>query len=138
MIRFDTAREMEGFDPEFFLYFEEVELMRRIKRAGHQVWHVAEAEVIHAEGASTQVRSGESARKRKPAYWYHSWQHYFRKSHGRFYAVMAGMSWVAGAALNHLISRLRGRPPTAPLHFFQDFWAMALRPLLGLKARPYD
>lgn len=138
MMRFDIVNAMGGFDPEFFLYYEEVELMRRLKRAHHQVWYVAEAEVIHVEGASTEIKSGESTRKRKPSYWYHSWQYYFRKTHGRTYAVAAGAVWMFGAALNHIIARLRGKQPAAGLHLFRDFWAVAGRPLLGLKAQPCD
>ena len=45
--------------------------MRRMARAGWQAWHVAEARVIHAEGAATQVRSHDE-RRRRPDYWYDS------------------------------------------------------------------
>lgn len=137
MFRHETLMALEGFDPAFFLYYEEVELMARLRAAGWQTWYVPEARVSHVEGASTNVRSGESARKRKPAYWYHSWQYYFRKTHGRGRALVAAFAWVAGAALNHVICVMRRREPARPLHFFGDFWAMGLRPLLGLKAKPY-
>jgi N-acetylglucosaminyl-diphospho-decaprenol L-rhamnosyltransferase len=138
MARFDVLRKVGNFDPGFFLYYEEVELMHQIARAGWQTWYVAEAHVLHAEGASTQVKSGETKRRRKPAYWYASWQYYFLKTHGRTYAIAAGLSWITGAALNHVIARLRGKQPAAPLRFFGDFTAVAIRPLIGLKAVPYE
>lgn len=121
-----------GFDPDFFLYYEEVELMHRLGRAGWQVWHVADAEVHHVGGAAT----GITRTRRRPAYWYDSWHLYFRKVHGRPYAVAAGTAWLAGAVLNHALARLRGRTPAAPRHLFGDFWARAGRPLLGLRPRP--
>lgn len=135
MFRFKTLREMNGFDPEFFLYYEEVELMHRINQRGNEVWYVPEAEVFHDEGASTQIRSGESFRRRRPAYWYHSWQHYFKKTHGSFYALCAAGAWILGAALSHPLSALRGKQVSVPLHFFRDMWGGAIRPLLGFKAQ---
>jgi N-acetylglucosaminyl-diphospho-decaprenol L-rhamnosyltransferase len=138
MARFQVLAEVAFFDPAYFLYYEEVDLMRQTARRGWETWHVAEAEVVHMEGAATGVKSGEARRKRQPAYWYHSWQHYFRKNHGRMFALLAGGAWMLGALLNYAITGLRGKAPAAPMHLFQDFWAMAFRPLLGLKARPYD
>lgn len=138
MARFKVLAEVDFFDPAYFLYYEEVDLMRQTARRGWETWHVAEAEVVHMEGAATGVKSGESRRKRQPAYWYHSWQHYFRKNHGRMFALLAAGAWMLGALLNHAIAGLRGKSPAVPLHLFRDFWAMAGRPLLGLGARPYD
>ena len=138
MLRMTELMEHGFFDPAYFLYFEETDLMRRITRQGGQVWHVAEAHVVHAEGAATDVKSGRTERKRRPAYWYHSWQYYFRKNHGRPKAIAAAGAWLLGALLNHAFSALRGRRPASPLMFFGDFWAVAVRPLLGLKAIPYD
>ncbi len=137
MLRFSALKQAGFFDPAYFLYFEEVDLMRQLAQHGWQTWYVAEARVVHAEGAATGVKSGEAPRRR-PAYWYQSWRHYFHKNHGRAYALATGAAWVTGSLLNRAITAVRGRTPTAPQHFLPDFWAMALRPLLGLKARPYD
>ena len=134
MFRMAALRDAGLFDPEFFLYYEEVDLMRQLARKGWQTWHVAEAHAIHAEGAATGVQSGRPGRRRLPAYWYHSWQYYLRKNHGRPTALLACLAWAGGAVLNHALSRLRGRDPAAPLHLFSDLWTHALRPLLGLKA----
>ena len=138
LARFDALERAGFFDPAFFLYFEEVDLMRAVNLGGGDIRHVAEARAIHAEGAATGVGSGQAERKRRPAYWYHSWQYYLRKNHGRFYALLAMILWGAGAALNTLLSKLRGKPPAAPLHLHRDLWAVAGRPLVGLRARPYD
>lgn len=121
------------FDPDYFLYYEEVDLMHRLQRAGWPTWYVAEAGAIHVEGASTDVKSGETVRRRRPAYWYESWRLYFTKIHGRAYALAAAAAWMAGAALNLGVSRVRGSTAAAALKFFPDFWAAGLRPLLGLR-----
>ena len=138
MLRFDAARAAGFFDPAYFLYYEEVDLMRQIKRLDWQIWFVSEAKVIHVEGAATNVRSGQPKRRRKPAYWYQSWHHYFRKNHGRAVALAAALAWVLGAATNHLVSRIRRGQPSAPLMFFRDIWTFVFRPLLGLRALPHE
>lgn len=129
MFRLEALAAVGGFDPDFFLYYEEVELMHRMRRAGWQVWHLAEARVLHAEGAATGVRS-ESVRRRRPAYWYRSWRLYMAKTGGRGRAVLAAVLWGLGAGLNQAISALRRREPAAPLRFYRDLWAHALWPLL--------
>ena len=136
MLRLTALRQVGGFDPEFFLYYEEVDLMRQLARKGWQTWHVSDALVIHAEGAATGVNNGAGERRPRPAYWYHSWQYYMHKNHGRMVALLACLVWAIGAVLNAGLSLLRRRSPAAPLHFFPDLWSHALRPLLGLRSAP--
>lgn len=138
MLRLEALERAGDFDPGYFLYFEEVDLMRRLTEIGEEVWCVSEARVIHAEGAATGVRSGASERLQRPTYWYQSWRHYFQKNHGRGYALAAAAAWIFGAAGNELIARLRGRTPGAPLRFYRDFWGAAVLPLLGLKQSSDD
>ena len=45
-------RTLEGFDENFFLYGEDLDLCLRIRKAGWLIGHVPEAEVIHWEGQS--------------------------------------------------------------------------------------
>lgn len=138
MARLSALRQVGLFDPDYFLYYEEVDLMYRLKQAGFETWYVAEARAIHLEGAATDVKSGRSERRRRPAYWYESWRFYFVKNHGRVRALAAAAAWVLGAVLNHGVERLRGRTPKAPLQFLSDFWSVGIRPMLGLKGRRND
>ncbi|MEE4278708.1 MAG: glycosyltransferase family 2 protein [Halieaceae bacterium] len=130
LARFEALREIGFFDPVYFLYFEEVDLMRRLKRRGHQVWHLREARVIHAKGAATGVSArGDEIRRRRPPYWYESWYHYFRRNHGWFGAAIAATAWYSGALLNIVIAALRGQPRHCPAHFFDDFTRIVARRL---------
>lgn len=138
MLRFSALSKVGFFDPNFFLYFEETELMWRLGQGGFQTWHVPEAKVTHFEGAATEVRSLESQRRRLPWYWYDSWQYYFRKCLGRSAALVSAALWLSGAAMHRMICLLRRKQPRTPLHFASDFWNMGIRPLLGLRARRYD
>jgi GT2 family glycosyltransferase len=136
MIRARTLREVGAFDPDYFLYHEEVDLMRRGARAGWATLYVPGARILHLEGASTGVASGQGGRPRRPAYVYQSWALYWRKNHGAAAALAACLLRLSGAAGNHLLSRLRSRPPAAPAHFFGDFWRHGLRTVLAGRAAP--
>ncbi|TGN68424.1 glycosyltransferase [Paracoccus liaowanqingii] len=133
MFRLSVLRRTGGFDPDFFLYFEEVELMHRIRAAGHQVLYVPGARVRHAEGAATGVKDDGGPRRRHPSYWYDSWRHYHVKTAGRGGALRAALGWMAGAVLNVPLARLRGQSPAAPKGFFRDFPRHAVR---AIRARP--
>ena len=136
LARFEVWRDLGFFDPEYFLYYEEVDLMLQTARAGWDCWHVTEAEIVHVEGASTDVRSANAGRTRRPLYWYHSWQYYFRKNYGRPYALLAALVWIIGATGNLVHASLRREPVFTPASFFKDFWAAGLRPLLAFRPRP--
>ncbi|WP_425093874.1 glycosyltransferase [Tropicimonas sp. S265A] len=137
LIRFEALKALEFFDPEYFLYYEEVDLMHRAARAGWETWFVPQARVIHAEGAATNVRSGVRNRPRKPAYWYRSWRKYFTDTYGPVGVRIAALCWVMGAVGNLLLSLIPGRGASVPNRFFGDFWAVVLRPLLGLREGSY-
>ena len=136
MLRLAAVQRAGYFDPSYFLYFEEVDLMRQLTRQGGEIWHLGEARVAHIEGAATGVRGANT--RRLPAYWYHSWQHYFEKNRGRGAALLAAAAWYTGAAANAVIAALRGREADAPKRFYGDFWRLAIRPLLGLRPSSLD
>jgi len=43
------------FDEQFFLYYEEVDLCKRIKMAGYEIWYLPEVIVIHLGGESSKT-----------------------------------------------------------------------------------
>ena len=53
LVRTDAAREIEWFDPAFFVYSDEVDFCRRLRDAGWRTLYVAAAEVVHHEQLST-------------------------------------------------------------------------------------
>lgn len=130
LIKTSTLRELKGFDPDFFLYYEEVDLMCRGARAGLGSRFVPEAKVIHIEGASTDVKSKRAQRKRMPAYRYQSWRLYFTKTRGRTGALGAALALLAGSAGNHVIAALRRKTPGVAPYFIGDFWSNVLKPLM--------
>ena len=79
------------FDPNFFLYSEEVDLCKRIKAAGYQIWYWPDIVVIHIGGESSrQIKTIEmSSTGAQLIRWrMRSTLLYYRKHHG-FAAWMA-------------------------------------------------
>jgi len=85
------------FDPDFFLYYEEVDLCRRIQSAGFQVWYWPDVVIVHIGGESSrQLKTLEfSQRSAQVVLWrMRSTLLYARKHHG------------AGAHLNRWMETL--------------------------------
>lgn len=53
VLRRDLWEELGGFDPELWLFFNDVDLCRRIRERGLAIRYVAEARILHHTGAST-------------------------------------------------------------------------------------
>jgi GT2 family glycosyltransferase len=122
MFRSAALRETGLFDDGFFLYFEEVELMHRMKARGWIIRHVAESRVVHAEGASTGVDA--AAARPNPHYWYQSRRRYFALTSGRFGAIGANLAWFAGsvAAAGKSIARQSAPNPTRTSDLVRAGW----------------
>jgi len=84
IIRTTVLEEIGGFDEAFFLYYEEVDLCRRIKAAGYAVRYWPDIVVVHLGGESSksvpQVRS--SAGAQLTLWRLRSGYLYYRKHHG--------------------------------------------------------
>ncbi len=130
MMRFSALRDVGFFDPDFFLYYEEVELMRRFARAGHATLYVPRAKVLHIAGAATNVASHLTQPKRRPDFVYHSWRMYFQKVHGRGYALLTALVKLPAALGNGALSRLKGKRSGQPVGFYRDHLRYVVWPLL--------
>lgn len=131
-IRREVLDAVGPFDEGFFLYYEEVDFCRRAAAAGWQCWLVADARVVHFEGASTGITL---ARRRTPAYWFASRRRFFLKSYGVAGLLAADVLRLVGRA--SLVVRralgLGGRRGEAeePLRQTRDLLASDARALLS-------
>ncbi|MGD8397641.1 MAG: glycosyltransferase family 2 protein [Anaerolineae bacterium] len=53
MVRGETLEQVGGFDEQFFMYCEEIDLCRRIRARGWKVYCVPRAEIVHHVAQST-------------------------------------------------------------------------------------
>lgn len=74
------------FDEEFFAWFEEVDLQRRMRQAGYEVVYTPSVHCTHVKGASfTQLRKPKAQRM-----FNRSMRYYFRKHHS-----LAAYVWIS-------------------------------------------
>jgi GT2 family glycosyltransferase len=83
LIRTDIFRSCDGFDPEFFMYYEETELTHRVQKAGYSVYSVPSASIAHKKGASLQFLDNTNET------FYHSKYYYLKKIYGKGLTYLA-------------------------------------------------
>ncbi len=77
LLRRELALRLGLFDPDYFMYTEEVDLCRRVRQAGWQIYWVPQSTIVHYGGQSTrQVAEAMFLQL------YRSKILYFRKHHG--------------------------------------------------------
>ncbi len=59
MVRGELVRTLGGFDDQFFMYSEDVDLCWRIKEEGYSVAYLADTEILHHAGGSSRKRGAE-------------------------------------------------------------------------------
>ena len=105
MLRAEALRQVGLFDTGFFLYFEEVELMHRLTRAGWQVRFVPGSRVAHIGGAATGMADAElHERTSIPDYMFASRRRFFTRAYGPAGARNASLAWLTG---NRLLRTIR-------------------------------
>ena len=112
IIRSEALARVGFFDPEFFLYSEEVDLCRRIQDAGYKIMYWPEIVVIHIGGESSrQIKTLEmsSAGAQLIRWRMRSTLLYYRKHHG-FHAWLAKMLELALYHVTALRNSLSGEP----------------------------
>jgi GT2 family glycosyltransferase len=109
IIRAEVLRRVGFFDPRFFLYGEEVDLCRRIKRAGYEIWYWPDIVVTHIGGESSRHMRDDSAGAQVLNWRMRSTLLYYRKHHG-------GMAWLAKwlEVVLYRLSSLRNRFSSDP------------------------
>ncbi len=107
MLRAEALRHVGLFDTGFFLYFEEVELMHRLTRAGWQIRFVPESRVMHVGGAATGMADAEMhERSSIPDYIFQSRRRFFSLTRGPAVARNASRAWRAGNDVLRTVQRL--------------------------------
>lgn len=100
LIRRELFVALGGFDPAIFLFYEDDDLCRRLRDAGHALVHVHQAEAGHGRGRST----APSPERRFKARWHLAWSEgYVAGKYGlprpAFVKILESLAKAAGYAL---------------------------------------
>lgn len=116
-----ALEDVGSMDDRYFLYFDETDLMTRLRKAGHEVWYVPESQVVHLIGQASNMRSADPEVKRVPAYWLQSRYKYFRDHHGVSGAALATALFLLGNLANRIYLLLRLKRAKHPPHLWRDY-----------------
>ncbi|NOT30221.1 MAG: glycosyltransferase family 2 protein [Planctomycetes bacterium] len=114
LLRKCVLDEVGLFDEELWLFYNDVDLAKRMRAAGWKTRYLAEATVLHHVGGSTSKFADFVAT------WQRDRLRYYRKHHGRFgvwwlkaCVTLTLLDWLA----TQLTRRVRGRPvePLGPM-----------------------
>ncbi|NWF50117.1 MAG: glycosyltransferase [Ignavibacteriaceae bacterium] len=75
MMTKEVYDKVGGFDEQFFMYGEDLDLCYRIQKAGYKVYYVPETQIIHYKGESTKRSSYDEVK------FFYSAMHLFVKKH---------------------------------------------------------
>lgn len=78
MMRRSEFKKHNGFDPRFFIWFEEVDLIKRIRESGKRIVYTPATQLIHLKGQSF----GKVISVKKQRMFQKSQRQYFFKHHG--------------------------------------------------------
>ena len=100
MVRADAFRQVGGFDEDFFMYGEDLDLCRRLREAGYGGRYVPAAHALHLKGEASRKQSRRMLVEFHRAMWtYYRKHEQARRPMPVNWAVAAGITALAGARL---------------------------------------
>jgi hypothetical protein len=109
LIRRSLFESLGGFDPRFFLYFEETDLCKRAREQGAEIWAVGEAVANHLDGAVARRTGRDLYLGCIAQHYFESRYYYLAKHHGRLAAIATEVGELIILAMRAVPRFLRGR-----------------------------
>jgi GT2 family glycosyltransferase len=106
LIRSDVFREIGGFDPKYFMYYEETDLTVRVRDKGYSVYSVPGARILHVKGASLEFLGSYKKINFESKYYY------LQKHYGKGGAVAAHFIFQLYCRYKMCLSLVSGRKKT--------------------------
>ncbi len=137
LIKRDAIDAAGPMDEGYFMYYEDADYARDVKKAGFKIVYDPSARVVHLRGGSSPVKAAMHNKKRPPAYYYASRTRFFRKTWGPLGHILANVAWQIGRLFARL--KLLAGKPTSPAcdHQGVDHWTNWRAPL-GDRRAPSD
>lgn len=79
MVQKDLFQKIGGFDERFFMYFEDIDLSKRLRQEGFKIYWTPEAKLYHVEGGAEKVYKNTKKR--------------YYTSQRKYYSKYAGSVW---------------------------------------------
>ena len=96
MIKRSIFEQVGLLDEGYFMYFEDADYCRCVRRAGFRIVHEPAAQVVHLRGKSSPVKEATRLKKPRPSYFYEARARYFARGYGPLGPFLANLAWTLG------------------------------------------
>ena len=86
-LNMNNLKEIKFFDENFFLYFEEIDLCKRIRKKDIKIYIDPSIKVNHLGGTSHNTELNKTMELSRNWHWMWSSFYFYKKHHGYFYAL---------------------------------------------------
>lgn len=93
LVRADVFHELRGFDPAYFMYYEDLDFSLRLRKRGYKQLLVEDSILVHAHAGTSDARSMFFTRQVSWSLYYFHWRHA-----GLLRKLRSWVSWRAKAA----------------------------------------
>ena len=74
VVRTDLFNKVGGFDKDYFMYFEDTDLWKKLHQAGYKIRFFPQSQVIHYESVSTKAGGRKAYYLKSRAVYYKKWK----------------------------------------------------------------
>jgi hypothetical protein len=104
LIRRDAFEKVQGFDENIFLYYEDVDLQKKIRELGHKIVCIPEAEFYHYERSSVRDKDSQ---KTYYFYMHYNKLYYYKKYNMHFKIIIIRFMYISGSIIKFISIFLR-------------------------------
>lgn len=129
MTRHNILNQLNGFDEQYFMYGEDIDLCRSVSELGYSCYYLGSVSIIHFKGESTDKRSVRYAKS-----FYSAMLIYFKKYHSQNKVLLAILStslivmgmlqWGIANLKKPFLVVVRAVLYTTIFHLVSTFWAI--------------
>lgn len=83
LARSEIVKKMEGFDEDFFMYGEDIDLAYRIKKSGYKIIYFPKYEALHLKYQSGIGASGKNTKSQTKEYFYNAMRIFYKKHYDK-------------------------------------------------------
>ena len=121
------------FDENFFLYFEDIDLCKRVIKSGHKIFLLPQVKIYHDGSKSVNFLNHEELEINRNWHWMWSSHYYHKKYQGSFISFIIFLPKLLSSLVKFIIFNLLGNKNRGKIYLFR--FLGLLNSIIGKKSR---